>query len=40
MIQLSEIDEANFFAARAGFADTGCVDPDAPDCLNLMYTFD
>ena len=25
---------------RAGFADTGYVDPDAPDCLNLMYTFD
>lgn len=22
---------------RAGFADTGYVDPDAPDCLNLMY---
>ena len=25
---------------RAGFADTGYVDPDAPDCLNLMYSFD
>ena len=25
---------------RAGFADTGYVDPDAPDCLNLMYVFD
>ena len=25
---------------KAGFADTGYVDPDAPDCLNLMYTFD
>ena len=25
---------------RAGFADTGYVDPDAPDCLNLMYAFD
>ena len=25
---------------RAGFADTGYIDPDAPDCLNLMYTFD
>ena len=22
---------------RAGFADTGYVDPDAPDCLNLTY---
>ena len=25
---------------KAGFADTGYVDPDASDCLNLMYTFD
>ena len=25
---------------KAGFANTGYVDPDAPDCLNLMYTFD
>ena len=25
---------------RAGFADTGYIDPDAPDCLNLMYSFD
>ena len=25
---------------KAGFADTGYVDPDAPDCLNLMYAFD
>ncbi|MDO4867792.1 MAG: GNAT family N-acetyltransferase [Clostridia bacterium] len=25
---------------KAGFTDTGYVDPDAPDCLNLMYTFD
>lgn len=24
----------------SGFADTGYVDPDAPDCLNLMYAFD
>ena len=24
---------------RAGFVDTGYVDPDAPDCLNLMYRF-
>ena len=23
----------------AGFMDTGYVDPDAPDCLNLMYTL-
>ena len=26
--------------ARAGFADTGYADPDAPDCLNLMHAFD
>ena len=25
--------------ARAGFEDTGYTDPDAPDCLNLMYRF-
>ena len=25
---------------RAGFADTGYVDPDAPDCLNLMYRLE
>ena len=25
---------------KAGFADTGYVDPDAPDCLNQIYTFD
>lgn len=25
---------------RTGFADTGYVDPDAPDCLNLIYRFD
>ncbi len=25
---------------RAGFADTGYIDPEAPDCLNLMYSFD
>ena len=24
---------------RAGFSDTGYVDPDAPDCLNLRYAF-
>ena len=24
---------------KAGFADTGYVDGDAPDCLNLMYFF-
>ena len=24
---------------KAGFADTGYVDPDAPDCLNLRYAF-
>ena len=24
---------------RLGFVDTGYVDPDAPDCLNLMYFF-
>ena len=24
---------------KAGFADTGYVDDDAPDCLNLMYRF-
>ena len=22
---------------KAGFTDTGYIDPDAPDCLNLMY---
>ena len=22
---------------KAGFEDTGYIDPDAPDCLNLMY---
>ena len=25
---------------KAGFTDTGYVDEDAPDCLNLMYYFD
>ena len=25
---------------KVGFADTGYVDADAPDCLNLMYRFD
>ena len=24
---------------KVGFTDTGYVDPDAPDCLNLMYVF-
>ena len=24
---------------KIGFTDTGYVDPDAPDCLNLMYVF-
>lgn len=24
---------------KVGFVDTGYVDPDAPDCLNLMYHF-
>ena len=24
---------------KLGFVDTGYVDPDAPDCLNLMYFF-
>ena len=24
---------------KAGFADTGYIDEDAPDCLNLMYYF-
>ena len=24
---------------KAGFTDTGYVDGDAPDCLNLMYFF-
>ena len=24
---------------KAGFADTGYIDDDAPDCLNLMYYF-
>ena len=24
---------------KAGFVDTGYVDDDAPDCLNLMYHF-
>ena len=24
---------------KAGFADTGYIDPDAPHCLNLRYTF-
>ena len=24
---------------KVGFADTGYVDPDAPDCLNLTYRF-
>lgn len=24
---------------KAGFADTGYVDPDLPDCLNLRHTF-
>ena len=24
---------------KAGFTDTGYVDEDAPDCLNLVYTF-
>ena len=25
---------------KAGFADTGYIDPDAPDCLNLTFRFD
>ena len=25
---------------KVGFADTGYVDEDVPDCLNLMYRFD
>ncbi|MBQ1604073.1 MAG: GNAT family N-acetyltransferase [Oscillospiraceae bacterium] len=25
---------------KAGFVDTGYVDEDAPDCRNLMYSFD
>ena len=24
---------------KVGFLDTGWIDPDAPDCLNLMYRF-
>ncbi len=24
---------------KLGFADSGYVDPDAPDCLNLLYAF-
>lgn len=24
---------------KAGFVDTGYLDPDAPDCLNLVYRF-
>ena len=37
------VDKANAAALAlftgAGFMDTGYVDPDAPDCLNLMYTL-
>lgn len=25
---------------KAGFVDTGYLDPDAPDCYNLVYRFD
>lgn len=25
---------------KAGFKDTGYIDPDVPDCLNLVYRFD
>ena len=25
---------------KVGFADTGYVDPDAPECLNLMFVFE
>ena len=32
-----ENDAALALFAGAGFVDTGYVDPDAPDCLNLMY---
>jgi RimJ/RimL family protein N-acetyltransferase len=24
---------------KAGFVDTGYIDEEAPDCLNLMYSF-
>ena len=37
------VDKANAAAlglfTGAGFEDTGYVDPDLPDCLNLMYTL-